>query len=199
MSLSETLHPPAGDDDAADAVVHHIRHFRLPAIAGLGAAARRFSDHPGLRPIARRQRRYDGVLGRGSARALLRDDPRHHDDDLVVEPRAHQYRHAVRPRSQYRRRRAGRAVEYFSDFAQVAAAIARSAEFSEGQPRRQPDSVHRARYQRRCLWRRSTIMPNWYSRSRFRRSPASRKCRCLASRNSPCASTSIPTRPRRAA
>ena len=51
---------------------------------------------------------------------------------------------------------------------------------------------------RRCRCRRSTTTPNRSSPIRFRRSPASPRCWCSASRNSPCASPSIPTPPRRA-
>ena len=40
MNISEALHPPSGDDDADDGVAHRVRHLRLPAAAGRGAAAR---------------------------------------------------------------------------------------------------------------------------------------------------------------
>ena len=67
---ARTLHPPAGDDQPADAVVHRVRPVRLQATAGFGAAARRFPDHRGQRLAARREPRHDGLRrspGRWSA------------------------------------------------------------------------------------------------------------------------------------
>ena len=140
---SRALHPPAGDDEPPDAVVRRVRPVRLPPIAGRGAAARRFPHHQRHGAIARRQSGHDGVLGRRSAGTRIRDDPRDHDDDVVVGARHDLDHNAVRPRPQHRRRGARRAVEHLLDTAQAAPAIARAAELSEAQSGGQPDSVHR--------------------------------------------------------
>ena len=50
------------------------RRARLPAAAGLGAAAGRLPDHPGRHLLSGRQPRRDGVDGDGAARAPVRPD-----------------------------------------------------------------------------------------------------------------------------
>ncbi len=73
--------------------------------------------------------------------------PGHQHDDLVVVAGDDADRHAVRSRPQHRRRRARRAVQHLREPAQAAADPAVPAELPEGQSRRQPDPVHRARLQ----------------------------------------------------
>ena len=69
---------------------------------------------------------------------------------------------------------------------------------SEGQPRRQPDPVHRALVSKTLPLTKVDDYASRCSPSRFRRSPASPRCWSSASRNSRCGSPSIPTPPPRA-
>ena len=73
MTLPGTLHPPSGDDDAADAGLRHLRHVRLPPAAGGGDPARRFPDHRRLgrscrAPARRRWRPRSRRRSSGSSR-----------------------------------------------------------------------------------------------------------------------------------
>ena len=77
MTLSEALHPPAGPDDADHRVVHRVRRLRLPAAAGLGAAARRLPDHRDHRDAAGREPGDHGGIGRLADRAAAVDHRRH--------------------------------------------------------------------------------------------------------------------------
>ena len=84
------------------------RHPRLFQIAGVAAAASRFSDHLGHRDAARRQPRNRGHQRRRAARAPSRPDRRRHRNDLAKRHRTGPHHAAVRHQPRHRRRRARR-------------------------------------------------------------------------------------------
>ena len=84
MSISDSVHPPAGRHDAADRRRRAGRGAGatsfLPVVA---AAAGRVPDDLGLGEPARREPGDDGVVGGDAARAPVRTHRRRHRDDLV--------------------------------------------------------------------------------------------------------------------
>ena len=83
MNISAPFIRTADRHDAAD-----HRHCaggsgRLPAAAGIAAAAGGFPDHLRGRRFARRESRDHGLLGRDAARAPVRPHRRRHGDDVL--------------------------------------------------------------------------------------------------------------------
>ena len=70
------VHPAADRDLAADGGAAARGRRRLPAAAGLGAAAGRLPDDPGGHVLSRRQPRRDGLVGHRAARAAVRPGAR---------------------------------------------------------------------------------------------------------------------------
>ncbi len=79
--LFRAVHSPAGRDDPADDRHRARRPARVPATAGLAAAADRFRDHFGPGQHARREPRQYGDQRRRAARTTSRPDRRRHRDD----------------------------------------------------------------------------------------------------------------------
>ena len=75
------LHPPAGPHHADHGGDHRVRRVRLPAAAGLGAAAGRFPDHRDHGDPAGREPGDHGGVGRFADRAADVDHRRHQLDD----------------------------------------------------------------------------------------------------------------------
>ena len=154
MNLSEALHPPPGDDDADHGVVHRVRHFRLPAARGRGAAAGRLPDHPGHGARCRAPARRPWRPRSRPDRAAVLDHRRHHVDDLDVDARA-------RPRSPSSSTSTATSTARRSTcrprFGRAAPAAGRNdhaAVVPQGQSGRLPGPVHQPRSRRRCRCRR---------------------------------------------
>ena len=96
-NLSAHLHRPPRRHDAADAGRRARRRARVPAAAGVAAAAGRLSDDLGAGVAARREPGDDGGHGRHAARALARTHRRRHRDDVEQLARLDARHAAVRP------------------------------------------------------------------------------------------------------
>ena len=82
---------------------------RVSAIAGLGAAGSRLSDHSGGDVLSGRGPGCDGFVGHVAAGAAVRAGPRTEPDDLDEFVWQFGHHAAVRPRPEYRRGRAASA------------------------------------------------------------------------------------------
>ena len=98
---------------------------------------------------------------------------------------------AVHARSQYRRRRAGRAGRDLRGAAPAAAADDDAADVPQGESGGFADLLYRDSLRRRCAYRHSTNSPRTRSRSASRRCAASRRSTSTARRSTRCASISI--------
>ena len=103
------VHPPAGRDGAADGGAAAVGHPRLPAAAGLGAAAGRLPDDPHHHLLSGRQPGGDDELGDGAARAAVRPASRPGADVVDELGRRFGDHAALRAREAAQRRRAGSA------------------------------------------------------------------------------------------
>ena len=109
MNISRAVHPSAGRHGAADGGAPAVGPPRLPAAAGLGAAAGRLPDDPHRHLLSGREPGSHDERGDRAARAPVRPDARP-GADVVDQLRRRVGDHAaVHARKAARRRRAGSA------------------------------------------------------------------------------------------
>ena len=146
-SSRESLAPfrrAAGRDHAADARHRARRHRRLPAAAGVAAAAGGFSDDLGAGVAARREPRDDGGDRGHAARARARPHRRRDRDHVVELARLEPRRAAVRSRPRHQRRGARRAGGDQRGAHAAADGAAEQPDLPQGESRRRADHDPRA-------------------------------------------------------
>ncbi|MNZ33176.1 hypothetical protein D3C78_505170 [compost metagenome] len=124
---------------AADPGFAAARPAGVPSPGCVAAAAGGFPDHPGQRPVARRQPGNHGLGSGDAAGSAVQRHPRDERDDLQQRARLHRAEPAVRAGEGHRRRRPGSAG---GDQCRRRAPAGRHAEpagVAQGQPGGQPD------------------------------------------------------------